>query len=80
MEYGQIVSVSLEGLPRQGVYIGYNPSLGKHIILTRNPSHKEDIIPLQGDSIKEGTKLSVDKALSEAELKFAEKIFGDILK
>ncbi len=71
MEYGQLCEVQLEGLPKPGIYVGYNLYLKKHIILSRNPSDKGDIIPLQSDELKVGGSLTIDKALTNSELEFA---------
>ena len=80
MEYGQQCKVMLGDLPRVGVYAGYDIHAGKHVILIQNPSDERDIIPLRVDELEIGKRLTINKALSESELEFAKKSFGELLK
>ncbi len=74
MKYYDICEIKINSLPKRGIYAGYNPNLKKHIILTRNPSDKKDIIPLFAEELEEGEKSSINQTLDDDELKFAKKI------
>ncbi len=72
LRYGEKCGILSEGLPRTGIYEGYNINEKSHIILIRNPNNQQDIIPLKVQSLKINERANhLGKVLTGSENEFA---------
>lgn len=79
LRYGEECGILLEGLPRTGIYAGYNINEEAHIILVRNPNNQQDIIPLKSQRLKINERLSyLDKVLTSSENEFANNLLKQV--
>ena len=77
LKYGEKCGILLEGLPRTGIYEGYNINKETHIILVRNPDNQQEIIPLKSQSLKINERLNhLDKVLTSSENEFANNLLN----